>query len=124
MYTGQLKDEDTAEQADSIEAMRDEVLCGLRGAHKTLPCKLLYDRRGSKLFDRICELDAYYPTRTELAIMHRYAGDMAEAIGPHSLLIEYGSGSSLKTRLLLDHLDSPAAYVPVDISREHLHEAA
>ncbi len=124
MYTGQVKDEDTEKRADSIESMRGEVLRGLRGEHKTLPCKLLYDRRGSKLFDRICELDAYYPTRTELAIMRRYAGDIAAVIGPRCLLIEYGSGSSLKTQVLLDHLESPAAYVPMDISREHLHEAA
>jgi dimethylhistidine N-methyltransferase len=80
----------------------------------------LYDKEGSQLFDRICETPEYYPTRTELAITERYAGEMADVLGPDVLLIEFGSGSSLKTRILLAALKKPAAYVPVDISREHL----
>ncbi len=98
----------------------EEVLAGLRKNKKTLPCKFFYDDRGSKLFDRICELDEYYVTRTEIAIMREYAGEMAKAIGPESLVVEYGSGSATKTRILLDHLESPAGCVLVDISREHL----
>jgi dimethylhistidine N-methyltransferase len=97
-----------------------DVLDGLAASPKTLPCKYFYDARGSALFDRICALPEYYPTRTELAILHRHAGAMAAAIGPRAILVEYGSGSSTKTRLLLDQLAKPAAYVPVDISREHL----
>ena len=107
-----------------IESFRREVLTGLRRSDKELPCKFFYDERGSALFDEICELDEYYPTRTELAIMERHAPAMARHIGGDCLLVEYGSGSSVKTRLLLDHLESPAAYVPLDISKEHLMRSA
>jgi dimethylhistidine N-methyltransferase len=100
------------------------VLAGLRRPRKRLPCKYFYDAEGSRLFDRICELPEYYLTRTELAIMHRHAGEMAAAIGRRATLIEYGSGSSTKTRVLLDRLDAPAAYVPIDISGEHLLRSA
>jgi dimethylhistidine N-methyltransferase len=101
-----------------------DVLAGLLGPRKTLPCKYFYDEEGSALFERICELDEYYPTRTELGILRRHGGEMAAALGPRCLLVEYGSGSSTKTRLLLERLDDPAAYVPVDISREHLLRSA
>ena len=101
------------------EFLRD-VLEGLGSRPKTLPCKYFYDERGSKLFDEICDLPEYYPTRTERSIMKESVGEMAAAIGPDALIIEYGSGSSVKTRLLLDVLESPVAYVPVDISRDHL----
>ena len=106
------------------ESLRDEVLAGLQDQPKHLPSKFFYDERGSKLFDAICELDEYYPTRTELAIMRAHIDAMVEALGPRVRLVEYGSGSSLKTRILLDHLPAPAGYVPVDISREHLLQAA
>jgi len=112
------------ETGPATESFRDDVLHGLRQAQKTLPSKYLYDRRGSLLFDQICELDEYYPTRTELAITQKHAAEIAAMLGPNCLLIEYGSGSSLKTRLLLDHLEDAAGYVPVDISREHLLAAA
>lgn len=102
----------------------EDVVEGLSGRTKRLPCKYFYDGRGSSLFDRICELDEYYLTRSELAIMRRSAGEMANRLGRGVMLIEYGSGSSIKTRLLLDHLRDPAAYVPVDISRRHLLQSA
>lgn len=104
--------------------MRAEILAGLASDPKTLPSKYFYDERGSKLFDQICELPEYYLTRTELAIMQAHATDMAAALGPRVLLVEPGSGTSAKTRLLLDKLRWPLAYVPVDISREHLIKAA
>ncbi len=97
-----------------------DVVDGLRRTPKRVPSKYFYDRRGSELFEQICELDEYYLTRTELSIMLRHAGDMADAIGPRCLLIEPGSGSSRKVRLLLEHVREPAGYVPVDISREHM----
>ena len=103
---------------------RADVLRGLAAAAKEIPCKYFYDEAGSTLFDRICELDEYYPTRTELAIVHQHAGEIAALAGPASLLVEYGSGSSVKSRLLLDRLEVPAAYVPIDISREHLQNSA
>ncbi len=106
------------------ERFRADVIQGLRRPRKELPCKYFYDERGSKLFERICGLEEYYPTRTEIAILESHAGEMAARIGPRPLLVEYGSGSSTKTRLLLDHLEEPIAYVPVDISREHLLESA
>jgi len=100
------------------------VLRGLRQSRKQLPCKFFYDRIGSQLFDRICELPEYYLTRTELGILQSNVNEMARAAEEQCLLVEYGSGSSLKTRLLLEHLHNPAAYVPLDISREHLLDAA
>jgi dimethylhistidine N-methyltransferase len=102
----------------------EEVLHGLGAEQKSLPCKYLYDARGSQLFEEICALDEYYPTRTEFEIMDQYVEDMAFQIGSEALLIEYGSGSSRKTRLLLDALHEPAGYVPIDISREILAESA
>lgn len=103
---------------------RAQVLAGLRQTRRQLPCKFFYDQRGSQLFDRICELDEYYLTRTELDILLRHVGEMSAELGPRCLVVEYGSGSSLKTRLLLDQLIDPAGYVPLDISREHLLAAA
>ena len=107
-----------------LESFRAEVLRGLRQRPKELPCKFFYDAHGSHLFDQICELDEYYPTRTELAIMRQHGQELATCLGPQNLLIEYGSGSSTKTRLLLDVLQEPAAYVPIDISKAQLRRAA
>jgi dimethylhistidine N-methyltransferase len=95
----------------------EDVLLGLRAETRTLPSKYFYDDYGSQLFEEICAQDEYYLTRTELDIMHAHAREMAELFGPTCLLIEYGSGSSTKTRLLLDALADPAGYVPIDISR-------
>jgi dimethylhistidine N-methyltransferase len=103
-----------------VARFRQDVLAGLRRRPKDLPCKYFYDGWGSKLFDTICEQPEYYLTRTELAIMRRHAAAMAEVLGPGCLLIEYGSGSGLKTPLLLECLAEPAGYVPVDVCREHL----
>lgn len=102
----------------------EQVLAGLRGTPKRLSPAYLYDRRGSQLFEAICELPEYYLTRTETAILARHAAQMAGCIGERTLLLEPGSGSSRKTRLLLDALPDLAAYVPVDISRTHLLEAS
>ena len=101
-----------------------EVLRGLQSPQKELPCKLLYDEIGAQFFEQITALDEYYPTRAELRIMRAAATDIAARLGPECLLIEYGSGSSLKTRILLDHVQRPAGYVPIDISREQLQQAA
>jgi dimethylhistidine N-methyltransferase len=107
----------------SAADFRAEVIRGLRRRPRRLPCKFFYDERGSQLFDQICELPEYYPTRTELAILDEYAGEIAAVCGERARLVELGSGSSRKTRLLLDALVEPAAYVPIDISRVHLLEA-
>jgi L-histidine Nalpha-methyltransferase len=110
--------------APGEESFRDAVLCGLGRAHKAIPCKFFYDARGSWLFEEICRLPEYYPTRTEIAILEENSGDIAAQMGSHCRLIEFGSGASQKVRILLQALDRPVAYVPVDISREHLREAA
>ena len=102
----------------------NEVLNGLLQAPKSLPCKLLYDERGSQIFEEICTLDEYYPTRTEVGILTEHGPQMAALIGSSCYLFELGSGSSTKTRTLLDCLEEPAAYVPVDIARVQLLEAA
>ncbi len=98
----------------------EEILSGLRQAEKTIPPKFFYDERGSQLFDAITQLPEYYPTETELEIMRTHIGEITALIGPRASLIEFGSGSSLKTRILLKHLHDLATYVPVDISEHHL----
>lgn len=110
--------------ANRADALTADVLEGLKKEPKELSPVWFYDELGSFLFDNICELPEYYITRTELQIMHGHANEMAQHIGPEAVLIEFGSGTSLKTRLLLDQLEHPIAYVPVDISREHLFTAA
>jgi dimethylhistidine N-methyltransferase len=113
-----------ADFAPETEGFRAEVLRGLRQRPKELPCKYFYDARGSRLFEQICELDEYYLTRAELAILRGHVAEMAARLGRGCQVIEYGSGSGTKTRILLDHLHQPAAYVPIDIAREHLESSA
>jgi len=108
--------------APGEESFRDAVWRGLAGPRKAIPCKFLYDERGSELFEQICRLPEYYPTRTEIAILEENADEIAAQMGAHCRIIEFGSGASHKARILLQALDRPAAYVPVDISREHLRE--
>lgn len=103
--------------------MYREVLDGLLQTPRTISPKFFYDRRGSELFEAITETPEYYPYRTELALLERHGEEMAALLGSDCLLVELGSGSSRKIRLLLDAL-RPAAYMPVDISREFLLEAA
>lgn len=113
------------EQMHVIEqSLEEEILSGLKRNRKRLPSKYFYDERGSKLFERITELEEYYLTRTELSILRVHIREIAESIGPGALLIEPGSGSSKKTRLLLDELLSLAGYIPVDISKEYLQKTA
>jgi dimethylhistidine N-methyltransferase len=110
--------------AHAEESFRDALLHGLGASPKHIPCKFLYDDRGSALFERICELPEYYPTRTEMRLLRHRGAEIAGVIGPHCQLVEFGSGASLKVRILLDALDRPAAYVPIDISRQHLRTSA
>lgn len=106
------------------DQLTGDVIAGLRKSPKELSPVWFYDELGSFLFDSICELPEYYVTRTELSIMQMHAAEMAHRIGPRAALIELGSGTSVKTRLLLNQLDQPVAYVPVDIAHEHLLDAA
>src|SRR6201988_2841751 len=95
--------------APGEESFRDAVLCGLSRAHKAIPCKFFYDARGSALFEEICRLPEYYPTRTEVAILEENSSDIAAQMGPHCHVIEFGSGASQKIRILLQALKRPAA---------------
>lgn len=113
-------DGERAHHRSTGDIFLSDVVDGLSRARKSLPCKYFYDQRGSALFDAICGLEEYYPTRTETAILRRHAAEFAELAGPRAAVVELGSGSSVKVRILLDALENPAAYVPVDISREHL----
>ena len=102
-----------------VDRFLQDVLAGLSNVPKALPPKYFYDARGCALFEAICELPEYYPTRTELALMQDCAADMAAQLGEGSLLIEFGSGASVKTEVLLRTL-RPMTYVPIDIAVEAL----
>ena len=101
----------------------EDVVAGLALPRKALPPKYFYDARGSELFEAICALPEYYPTRAEIALTGAHAEAIAQFAGRDAELIEYGSGASTKTRLLIGRL-RPAAYVPIDISGSALHAAA
>lgn len=117
-------DFDFIDLGPDTESFRAAALRGLKAPRKSIPPKFLYDHRGSMLFDSICTLPEYYPTRTETALLRRHGREMAAMIGTGCRLVEFGSGSSDKVRILLDAMESPAAYVPVDISRTQLRQAA
>ena len=105
------------------DSFREDVIAGLSLPQKALPPKYFYDARGSRLFEAICRLKEYYPTRSELALTRARIGEIARFAGRGSTLIEYGSGDSRKSRLLIEAL-RPSAYVPVDISADALQQAA
>lgn len=108
---------------NEIKGMLKEVVVNLSRAQKELPSKYFYDKRGSGLFEEICSLEEYYLTDAEISIMKNYIDDISEVIGTGIELIELGSGSSTKTRLLLDHLENIGTYFPVDISGDFLGES-
>lgn len=111
---------DLLPHTDNLE---DEVLAGLKSEPKMISPKFFYDAKGSKLFDQITQLPEYYLTRTEMSIFRKNLAEMAQLIGPDSMLVEFGSGSSEKIRIMLETL-KPTAYLAIDISREHLKQSA
>lgn len=117
-----LRREDRAPHHQPTDFSRD-VHAGLGAAVKTLPAKYFYDRTGSELFEQICRLPEYYPTRTEKTILRDHAREIAAIIGPDVEVVEFGAGAAEKVRLLLDTLDRPAGYLPIDISGPHLSAA-
>ena len=117
-------DRKTREHAVGIKLMYKEVIDGLSKDKKELSSKYFYDERGSQLFDEICSLEEYYVTRTELKIMRRNIDEIAARMGKSVQLIEYGSGSSEKIRILLDNIPEIKSYVPIDISCEFLAKSA
>jgi dimethylhistidine N-methyltransferase len=115
-------------RSDALDGPSSSFAADLRAALSSRPRsispKYFYDERGSRLFDRICELPEYYPTRTELAILAANAGEIATHMGPHAEVVEFGAGSLRKVRLLLAAMQAPARYLPIDISGEHLARCA
>ena len=113
--------DDTLTKTNTIT---NEIVAGMKSIPKQLPSKYFYDEKGSQLFDEITQLEEYYPTRTERVILETYLDEMAEKLGDNIELIEPGSGSSEKTRILLDRLKSINCYVPIDISGDYLFKVA
>jgi dimethylhistidine N-methyltransferase len=100
-----------------------DVIAGLFSNPRTLPCKYFYDERGAALFRKICELPEYYITRTEIDILDRHRAEIASQLGPNIELIGLGTGAGTKTRILIEALETPAAYIPVDISEKQLRKS-
>src|SRR4026209_1837646 len=100
-----------------------DVIAGLSSDPRALPSKYFYDERGAALFQKICELPEYYVTRTEIDILDRSRADIASQLGPRIELIGLGTGAGTKTRLLIEALENPAAYIPVDISKKQLRQS-
>jgi dimethylhistidine N-methyltransferase len=108
------------EQRPPDNLLLQVVQRGLRSQPKRLPSWLFYDEQGSALFEQICEQPEYYLTRAEIALLGAHSGEIAEVLGPDVRLVEYGSGHAIKTRLLLEHLITPVAWVPIELSSEPL----
>ena len=108
----------------AISDFETDVLAGLSRPRKELAPKYFYDERGSELFHEICGLEEYYPTRAEMEILETAGGEIGAHVGPNATLVEFGSGNNLKIRALLEGLETPAAYVAIDISRDYLIKAA
>ena len=108
----------------AARAFAADLLAALASQPKSIAPKYFYDSEGSRLFDQICELPEYYPTRVETALLREQASDIARHIGPHADLIEFGAGAMTKVRLLLAALVSPSRYLPIDISGDYLETAA
>jgi dimethylhistidine N-methyltransferase len=107
-------------QDQQSEAFREDVLAGLGQSQKTLPSRWLYDDRGCELFEEITQLDEYYPTRTETAILRQHAPEIADFCGEYAIVLEYGAGAGIKTEILISALHSPRLYVPIDIAGSFL----
>src|SRR5260370_2974329 len=113
-----------AVHVDTRDSFAADVICGLSARHKQLPPKYFYDATGSRLFEEICRTDDYYVTRSETALLRNVAAELAAGIPEGAALVEFGSGESAKTRLLLDAAPQLSAYVPIDISADALNEAS
>ena len=105
---------------DEIEQFRTDALAGLAEKPRSIPCKYLYDERGSELFEGICETADYYVTRADLALHEAHLDEIEAAIGPDAHVIEFGSGAGIKIRKILGHADHLRAYTPIEISGEAL----
>jgi dimethylhistidine N-methyltransferase len=108
----------------AVSDFLSDIIAGLSREPRTLPCKYFYDERGAALFQKICELPEYYITRTEIDILDRHRAEIAAHLGPRISLIGLGTGSGTKTRILIEALEKPAVYIPVDISQKQLRKSA
>lgn len=113
----------SAATAEKSELLSD-VIAGLSSDPRSLPCKYFYDEQGAALFQKICELPEYYVTRTEIDILDRYHAEIAAQLGPKVELIGLGTGAGTKTRILIEALEEPAVYVPIDISEKQLRKSS
>ncbi len=116
-----LSAQQTAEER--VQEFATAVVAGLSKPKKSLPSRFFYDARGSELFEQITQLPEYYPTRIEVAILKAHVAEIASGLGQDTVLVEFGSGSSLKTEILIDHMPNLAAYIPIDISQSALADA-
>ena len=112
------------ERPEPVRDFASDLLAALGTTPRSIAPKYFYDSEGSRLFDQICDLPEYYPTRTEIQILTDRAGEIATHIGPNAELVEFGAGSLTKVRLLLDAMQAPKRYIPIDISGDHLESAA
>lgn len=117
---GSLRPKEDAARDDFAEA----VLSGFARTPRSIPCRFFYDEVGAELFEEITKLEEYYPTRAETALLEAYRAEIASAVGTGRILVEFGSGSSRKTSLLIGALGEVPAYIPIDIAAESLKEAA
>ena len=122
--TGQRRLAELVDMEPSTAEFQNAVLTGLSQPQKSIPCKFFYDAEGSALFEAICETPEYYPTRTERALLSKIVPEIAAHTGAGRAIVEFGSGAGTKIRTLIAAMNSPAAYVPVDISRARLVEVA
>lgn len=118
-----LADDAKAEDAPTDDLFLEDVLAGLSARPRTLPSKYFYDAEGSRLFEAICDLPEYYLTRTEITLLRQIAPEIAARIPDGAVLVEFGSGASVKTRIVLDAAPQLSAYAPIDISQSALAEA-
>jgi dimethylhistidine N-methyltransferase len=111
-------------ESPAVSEFADAMLRALRARPRTIAPKFFYDSNGVLLFERICRLDEYYLTRTEIAILQEHAQHIAELIGARADIVEFGAGRPDKVNILLDALTAPARYVPVDLATDHFDDAA
>ena len=121
--TAQMLKASIVERQECSDGLLSEAVAGLSQKQKSLSCKFLYDEKGCRLFEQICELEEYYPTRTEAAILRDNIAEISLLMGRCCRLVEFGSGASTKTRLLLKRMNYLAGYVPIDIAQTQLDES-
>jgi dimethylhistidine N-methyltransferase len=124
MSIAQNQDITVAGEGPVSDTFKTEIIAGLKQTPKRIQSKFFYDERGSRLFEEITGLEEYYLTRSEIEILRKYLGEMALLIGTGAVVVEFGTGAGVKTKMLLEAIENPQAYIPIDISNEQLAEAS